>query len=101
MAAITSDDPVYRYSGYLMGYVYLANALYRVDRDAWQVIRSAIPQEALIDLQYHRAYWAQFEGAVKTVSTTVYDGYLKANGLEGGIANYGTVVDLLLGFFLQ
>ena len=101
MAAITCDDPTYRYSGYLMGYVYLANALYRVDRDAWQVIRNAIPQEALIDLQYHRAYWAQFEGPVKTVSTTVYDGYLKANGLEGGIANYGTVVDLLLGFFLQ
>ena len=99
MAAITCDDPAYRYSGYLMGYVYLTNALYRVDREAWQAIRDTIPQEALIDLQYHRLYWAQFEGPVKNVSTTVYDGFLKANGLEGGIANYGTVVDLLLGYF--
>lgn len=99
MAAITCDDVVYNYSGYLMGYVYLSNALYRVDRDAWQAIRDTIPEEALIDLQYHRAYWAQFEGPVKTVTTTVYDGYLKANGLDGGMANYGTVVDLLLAYY--
>ena len=99
MAAITCDDPAYRYSGYLMGYVYLSNALYRADREAWQTIRDTIPQEVLIDLQYHRLYWAQFEGPVKTVSTTVYDGFLKANGLEDGIANYVTVVDLLLGYF--
>lgn len=101
MAAITCDDPAYNYSGYLQGYVYLANALYRADRDAWQVIRDTIPREALIDLQYHRAYWAQFEGPVKTVSTTVYDGFLKANGLEDGIANYGTVVDLLLAYYVE
>lgn len=99
MAATTCDDPAYRYSGYLMGYVYLANALYRVDRESWQAIRGTIPREALIDLQYHRLYWAQFEGPVKTVSTTVYDGFLKVNGLEDGIANYGTVVDLLLAYF--
>ena len=99
MAAITCDDPAYNYSGYLMGYVYLSNALYRVDREAWQAIRDTIPQEALIDLQYHRAYWAQFEGPVKTVTTRVYDGYLKANGLVDGMANYGTVVDLLLAYY--
>ncbi len=99
MAATTCDDPAYRYSGYLMGYVYLSNALYRVDQEAWQAIRDTIPQEALIDLQYHRLYWAQFEGPVKTVSTTVYDGFLKVNGLTDGIANYGTVVDLLLAYF--
>lgn len=99
MAAITCDDPAYNYAGYLNGYVHLANALYRVDKDAWQAIRDTIPEAALIDLEYHRDYWAQFEGPVSTVSTTLYDGYLKANGLEGGIANYGTVVDLLLAQF--
>ena len=101
MAAITCDDPAYRYSGYLMGYVYLANALYRVDREAWQTIRDTIPQEVLIDLQYHRLYWAQFEGPVREVSNTVYDGFLKVNGLSDGIANYGTVVDLLLAYYAE
>lgn len=29
LAAITAESPAYQYSGYLMGYVHLANALYR------------------------------------------------------------------------
>lgn len=32
--SLASGDPVYRYSGLLMGYVHLGNALYRADRTA-------------------------------------------------------------------
>ena len=30
-AATSAEDPAYRYSGYLMGYIHLSNALYRAD----------------------------------------------------------------------
>jgi len=98
LAALRSDDGDFRYAGALMGYVYVSNALYRVDRDAWQVIHDSLPQEVLNDLAYQRAYWARYETPVRTVATKVYDGFLKANGDDLGVLSYGTVVDLLLAY---
>ena len=99
MAAVLSSSDIYRYSGYLMGYAHLSNALYRVDRDAWQSIRGSLPDTVRSDLQENHDYWAQFSGPVQTVANAVYDGFLKSNGLQDGIQNYGTVVDLLLAYY--
>lgn len=98
-AARTCGIPAYQYSGTLEGYVYLSNALYRQDREAWQTIRDSLPTEALADLAANSQYWAQFRTPVKTVSNAVYDGFLKANGDTMGIQSYGTVVDLLLAWY--
>jgi len=98
LAAMESQNADFRYSGALMGYVYASNALYLVDYDAWETIRDTLPMLTLQDLQEQREYWAQFEGPVKTVSTRIYDGFLKSNGDENGIKSYGTVVDLLLAY---
>ena len=37
----------------------------------------------------------------KTVSNKVYDGLLKAYGDERGIQSYGTVVDLLVAYYID
>lgn len=99
MAATSADSAAYRYAGYLMGYVHLANALYRVDQAAWQTIRDSLPDTVRADLRQNSAYWAQFDGLVNTAATKVYDGFLKSNGLTDGVQNYGTVVDLLLAYY--
>lgn len=99
VAATTAPSTAYRYSGSLVGYVYLANALYRVDREAWQAIRDTLPDTVVADIRANSAYWAQFDGPVQAVSNTVYDGFLKSNGLSDGMQNYGTVVDLLLAYY--
>lgn len=99
VAATTADSDIYRYSGSLVGYIYLANALYRVDRAAWQTIRDSLPDTVQADIRANNAYWAQFDGPVKTVSNTVYDGFLKSHGLADGILNYGTAADLLLAYY--
>lgn len=99
LAAVNSDSAAYRYSGYLMGYVYLANALYRVDGEAWQRIRDALPEEVVADIHANSVYWMDFRGAVNTAATAVYDGFLKANGDEDGVLSYGTVVDLLIAYY--
>ena len=98
MAATSADSAAYRYAGYLMGYVHLANALYRVDQAAWQTIRDSLPDTVRADLRQNSAYWARFDGLVNTAATKVYDGFLKSNGLTDGVQNYGTVVDLLLAY---
>lgn len=98
LAAIRSDSVAYRYSGYLMGYIYLGNALYGVDREAYLAIRETLPEGVLLDLAWNNAYWARFEGPVSDAAQNVYDGFLKVNGEELGVRSYGTVVDMLLAY---
>ena len=99
LAAVRSDQAAYRYSGYLTGYIYLANALYRVDKDAWQAIRDTLPETVLCDIRSNTLYWQQFEGPVKQTAQTAYDVFLKVNGDALGILSYGTMVDLLLAYY--
>lgn len=98
-ASLASDNPVYQYSGSLMGYIYLGNALYRVDRERWREIRQSLPETVLADLRYHSAYWNQFEGLTAKVSKNLYDSTLKSYGQTAGIQSYGTCVDLLVAYY--
>ena len=100
LAAVTTEDAVYNYSGWLMGYVYLGNALYSADREAWQAVYSSLPETARADLISNNRYWEQFEDTtVRKVSNTMYDGLLKGYGEEMGIRSYGTVVDMLVAYY--
>jgi hypothetical protein len=100
LAAVTTEDAVYNYSGWLMGYVYLGNALYSADREAWQAVYSSLPETARADLINNNRYWEQFEDTtVRKVSNTMYDGLLKGYGEEMGIRSYGTVVDMLVAYY--
>ena len=97
--SLASGDPVYRYSGLLMGYVHLGNALYRADPDRWQVIRDTLPDTVVADLRQNSAYWAAFEGPVNDAASKVYDSFLKGNGESRGVQSYGTVVDMLMAYY--
>ena len=100
LASTTCADPAYRYSGWLIGYVYLGNALYSQDPEGYWAIRETLAEEAQLDLAYNNAYWAQFQNtAVQKASNKVYDGILKSYGDERGIQSYGTVVDLLVVYY--
>lgn len=100
LASTTCADPAYVYSGWLIGYVYLGNALYSQDPEAYWAIRETLPEEVQLDLAYNNAYWAQFQDtAVQKASNKVYDGILKSYGDERGIQSYGTVVDLLVAYY--
>ena len=100
LAATTSDNPAYIYSGWLMGYIYLGNALYTLDQEAYWSVRETLPETVQADLRHNNAYWAQFrDSAAKKVSNKVYDSMLKAYGETRGIQSYGTVVDLLVVYY--
>ena len=98
-AATSSDSAAYRYSGYLMGYIHLGNALYKADREKWEQVYDLLPGTVLADLRYHSAYWDQFEGMTATVSKKIYDSTLKNYGQTDGIKSYGTVVDMLVAYY--
>ena len=98
-ASTSSDSVVYQYSGYLMGYIHLGNALYRADREKWEAVYSLLPEEVVADLRYHSAYWDQFDSVVATVSEKIYDTTLKTYGQTDGIQSYGTGGDLLVAYY--
>ncbi len=94
-----SDDPLYRYSGLLMGYVHLSNALYRSDREAWKEIRDGLPETVIADLRANSAYWDAHHSGFTDASQKVYDSFIKGNGDPNGIRSYGMVVDMLLAYY--
>lgn len=100
LASTTCGDPAYVYSGWLIGYVYLGNALYPQDQEAYWAIRALLPETAQADLRFNNAYWAQFQDTpAQQASNKIYDGMLKSFGDERGIQSYGTVVDLLVAYY--
>jgi len=101
VGATASDEPAYRYSGWLMGYIHAGNALYRADPEAWATIRAHIPEEVVADLRYHSAYWSSYEGPISQAASNAYDSFLKGYGDEDGVQSYGTVVDMLIAYYLD
>lgn len=100
LASTASGNPAYVYSGWLMGYIYLGNALYSQDPDTYWAIRESLPETVRADLAWNNAYWARFrDSAAQKVSNKVYDSVLKAYGDQRGIQSYGTVVDLLVAYY--
>lgn len=97
--SINSGDPVYEYSGYLLAYVHLNNALYKYDKQKYYELYSLLSDEVKADLSYNNKYWERFEGPVSEVSDVVYDTFLKSYGQELGIQSYGAVVDFLIAFY--
>ena len=100
LASTTSGNPAYVYSGYLMGFIHLGNALYRVDPETYWTIRDQLPETVEADLAYNNAYWDQFrDNIVEKVSDTVYDAALKSYGDANGMRSYSMVVELLVAYY--
>lgn len=99
LAATRCTDPVYRYAGWLEGYVRLSNSLYSIDPERCLAIRDTLPEEVRCDLRADSAYWTQFQGVMSQASESVYDAFLKGNGDANGVRSYGMVTDLLVTYF--
>ena len=100
LASTTCGKSDYAYSGWLLGYIYLGNALCSADRPAWKKIYASLPKTVRADLDANNAYWAQFDNSgVKKISNKVYDNFLKGYGERKGLQSYGTVVDMLVAYY--
>ncbi len=99
-ASVTSGDPVYVYSGYLMGLIQLCNALYPVDPEGWSaIVEQYFTPELAADWNDNNAYWAELSSPVEDAAEQVYDSFLKGNDQKLGMRSYGACVDLLVTYF--
>lgn len=97
-ACMSCGDYDFCYSGALMAYVHLSNALYDADYEAWLEIYNTVSDDVHRDLAYNREYWAQFESPISEATTGAYDSFLKSNGFDG-MRSYGACVDLLVAYY--
>lgn len=101
LACIGSERQVFRYSGYLTGWVYAGNALAGVDGEAYRALHQRLCGQAKSDLQGNNVFWDQYEGKVAEAANQVNDVYLKMNDQSDGVQSYGRMVDLMLEYYCQ
>ncbi|MGO5052798.1 DUF3810 domain-containing protein [Lachnospiraceae bacterium LCP25S3_G4] len=96
LACISSTNPDFQYSGYLMGWIYCTNELYQLNIEAYQQIHNQLNSQSILDLQENTAFWDHYEGNLSSASRKINDTYLKANGHADGITSYNKIVDLII-----
>ena len=101
LTSIASDSADFRYSGYLLAYIYCSNALYGYDGEMGAEARSYCSEGVQRDLAASSRYWKQFEGKVQEVSTSVNNSFIASQGDDDGVLSYGRVVQLIVGYYDQ
>lgn len=99
-ACMDSGDADFEYSGALMAYIYLGNALYSADKSAWKEVHATLSDAVLADLKENNDYWAYYENTfVYKISDSAYESFLQGNGQTLGLKSYGACVDLLTHYY--
>ena len=101
LACINSERMDFRYSGYLSGWVYCMNALYRTDGEKWMEVREQLDDAALRDLNANNVFWDSYEGPVRETAEQINDTYLRVNGQADGVKSYDRMVDLVVTYFKE
>jgi len=101
LSSLEYGDADYCYSACLLAYTHLGNALYSADYDRFEPIYYSLNSYVLRDFQVNRDYWKKFETPVQTLSTEIYDSFLKSYEQELGMKSYGACVDLLVNYYYE
>ena len=104
LACISSEDVVYQYSGWMMGLVYLINAIFDLSPELGEeIMRQTFTDELRKDWNDNHEYWKALETPAREKANEamdqVYDGYLKQQGQVLGLMSYNACVDLLVNYF--
>ena len=109
LACIQSDDPVFRYSGYLSVLNYLDNDFYKAVGRDWEAYTAQPRISAQVNddnMFVTDEDWDRINSkavidteTVDAVSDTLVDTTLKVNGVKDGMISYNRVVRLLLQYY--
>lgn len=111
LACISSDDPVFAYSGYLSVLNYLDNDFYKAvgrDRETYLAQPHILRQVTDDNIFLTQEDWDRINKkavidteTVDKVSDTLVEVTLKANGVADGMFSYNRVVELLLEYYRE
>ena len=94
-----STDPYIRYCGYLNAYEYVANALYRADKELYYAAAAKLSSAVKAEMAAYNEFYDKYrDSTVSQVSGAVNDSYLQSQGTPGTVS-YGMVVDLTVAYY--
>jgi hypothetical protein len=99
IACLASEKPDFCYSGCLLAYIHLENALSRADPVLAKEIRQKLSDNVKADLTADSKYWQAYETTAAKVSESVYSKFLTGYGEKRGLESYGACVDLLAAYY--
>lgn len=99
LACIGSGDIRFEYSGYLCGWIYAGNALYKVNREAYYEYLNQLDGRIRDDLCENSLFWDRFDTRISEAANQMNDAYLKINSQKDGVKSYGRVVDLMIAHY--
>ncbi len=99
LVCIGSDDPYIRYSGYVMAYEYVANALWSADHELYYDAVGRLNPEVVAEQAAYREFFKAYEDTVVSdISSSINNSYLQSQGTPG-VKSYGMVVDLVVAYY--
>ncbi len=99
LVCMESDDAYIRYCAYLNMYEYVANALYKADKNLFREVDSKLNKSVYDEQVAYSKFFDKYERSVTSqVSGAVNDVYLQSQGTQGRVS-YGMVVDLTVAYF--
>ena len=101
LAATTSDNAAYIYSGYLTGLVHLMNNLAANDVDMYTTLRGQFCPELEKDWTASSEYWSKMDLPITHLIDRIYDAYLKSYGITSGVKSYSECVKLLVTYYIS
>ena len=100
LVCVGAEDDYLRYSAYLNLYEYVANALWRADRERYRAVLAALDERVVGELRAYSAFFETYrDSRASEVSDAVNDAYLKLNGSRAGSESYGLVVELAVAYY--
>lgn len=96
LACMESENPSVQYSAAFAYWREVAREYLFVDTTQFKMVRDQLPQGVKRDLREIRNTIKKYPGFFPQASRSIYDIYLKSQGIREGQANYSRVVDLLV-----
>lgn len=101
LAAIHVDDPYILYSGWARITRAVLRDVRRVDPEAYEARMAELLPGVRRDWGDYIRWYEENRSVAGPVATAVNDTYLRAHAVEGGVASYGRVTELLVAWAAQ
>ena len=99
LAAISNDDPYFKYSGYTFGLRYCLAEIYKRNPEIYYTMLETINKGILKNYYEVQNFWKSYENPLEPVFEKTFDSFLKANNQTDGMKTYSYVVALLVNYY--
>lgn len=105
LVGVESGDPYLVHSSAALALVHVLGAVRRIDPERTVAVIAELDAGLVRDLAAQRAFWARERSKLVQgfgrVTTATNDAYLRSMGTRDGVASYGRMVDLVVGWWRQ